>query len=230
MYYAITFTRDDGATMNTWSNWHLVPSSRPVVAPPKPKYVEIDIPGSDGTIDLSTVLTGDIVYENRTGSWEFVVMNEKPETWYDLYSSIMGFLHGSKVKIFLEEEPEYYFEGRCDIDEWASDPDYSRITINYNVYPYKLHTTEEYINYISNGQSRNFTIVTERMPVIPRFVVQSAQDVTPNVVVTYKAVEYNLNSRGTVVIPGIVFTEGNNTITFNGTVGIVNMYYRKGKL
>lgn len=61
---------------NTWDDWRLIPSSRPLYSPPEPKTNYIDIPGADGVIDASEAISGYPVYNNREGSIEFYVMNE----------------------------------------------------------------------------------------------------------------------------------------------------------
>ena len=43
MYHSITF-----GSKNTWEDWHLVPTSRPLFLPPKQKKSITDIPGGDG--------------------------------------------------------------------------------------------------------------------------------------------------------------------------------------
>jgi len=135
MYHSITY-----GEKNTWDDWHLVPSSRPLFAPPPPKEKTLDIPGGDGLVDLSTSLTGYPVFNNREGSTEFYVMNGYQE-WYELYSEIMTYLHGHSMRAFLEDNPDYFYEGRFKVNEWRSDKDYSRIVIDYNVKPYKRYIT-----------------------------------------------------------------------------------------
>lgn len=132
MYHSITF-----GDKNTWDDWHIVPSSRPVIAPPSVKTKTIDIPGSNGLLDLSESLTGYPTYNNREGSFEFIVMNDYKE-WYQAYSDIMDYLHGQEMTAILEDDKEYYYKGRFSVNEWRSEADYSRITIDYNVEPYKL--------------------------------------------------------------------------------------------
>lgn len=102
MYHSIIFYPSVGYifsspsySKNTWEDWHLIPSSRPVVNPPTPKTTYIDIPGGDGIIDLSTALTGYPVYNNREGSWNFIVANGY-ENWCDLYGNILEYLQGKK--------------------------------------------------------------------------------------------------------------------------------------
>ena len=121
---------------NTWDDWKILPMERPVFAPPKPKTTYIDIPGGNGTLDLSESLAGYPVYENRTGSFKFRVMNDyKP--WYERYSEIMNYLHGRAMNAILADEPEWFYRGRFSVDAWESGDTWSVITIGYNVNPYK---------------------------------------------------------------------------------------------
>lgn len=135
MYHSITL-----GAKNTWDDWHLVSSSRPVIATPKQKTNFIDIPGGNGALDFSEALTGYPVYCNREGSLEFIVMNGYQE-WNVLYDTILNYLHGQRATLILEDEPEYYYTGRFSVDNWASVKDNSTITINYVLDPYKTHLT-----------------------------------------------------------------------------------------
>ena len=61
--------------------------------------------------------------------------NFKP--WNELYSEILNYLHGQKLKAVLEDDPDYFYEGRFAVNEWKSDKNYSVIVIEYELYPYK---------------------------------------------------------------------------------------------
>ena len=71
MYHSITFDNEK----NTWDDWHLIPSSRPLVVPPSIKSNYVDVAGIDGGIDLSDYPTSQPTYNYREVSWEFIVMN-----------------------------------------------------------------------------------------------------------------------------------------------------------
>ncbi len=131
MYHSITF-----GDKNTWTDWHLIPASRPVFNPPEVKRVELDIPGGDGVIDLTSSLTGYPVYKNRTGTFEFYVMNGYGN-WAQRYSEIMNYLHGRRMRAILEDDKHYFYDGRYTVDNWAPEKDRSKIVIGYNVNPYK---------------------------------------------------------------------------------------------
>lgn len=143
MYHSITI-----GNKNTYDDWHLVTPSRPVINPPKVKSNYIEIPGRDGVIDLTDALIGRATYSNRTGSWEFIVLNEygQGQDWTTLYTEIMEYLHGQNYKVILaDDDPGYYYFGRLDVNQWRSNPTWSRIVIDYNLGPYKydLSYTEE---------------------------------------------------------------------------------------
>lgn len=125
--------------INTWDDWHLVPSSRPLFNPPEQKVVSVDIPGTDGYIDLSNTLTNFPLFQNRTGSIEFIVVNDYGN-WSTRYSEIMDYLHGRTLKAVLEDDVEFYYEGRFYVEDWTSNNDgtWSTIKIGYSVQPYKL--------------------------------------------------------------------------------------------
>lgn len=190
MYHSITF-----GEKNTWEDWRLVPASRPVFNPPTQKTKLLEIPGGDGVIDLSQALTGYPVYQNRTGSIEFIVMNDF-KRWHMAYSDIMDYLHGQNLRAVLEDDPEYFYEGRFTVNTWKSEKDWSRIVIDYNVGPYKwsvLSSVDDWLWDPFNFQNgviratlfKNIPVTTNakvlqldaalfgRAPVCPRFLVTS---------------------------------------------------------
>lgn len=243
MYHSIIF-----GDKNTWADWYLIPSSRPVFNPPEPKTKFVDIPGANWHLDMSEVLTGDIAYNAREGSFEFIVDNGqlseyKAEYWYELYSKIMDYLHGRIMKATLEDEPGYYYEGRFSVNQWKSDPHNSKITIDYTVSPFKYEATSSLEDWLwdsfsfENGIIREykdlkvdkeltFVIAGRRMSVIPTFIIKSNDGKGMNV--TFNNVTYNLPD-GTSRVPGIRTVEGNNTLKFTGN-GIVSIDYRGGRL
>lgn len=152
MYHSITF--GDGtlypvghpkqgqfAGANTWDDWHLIPSSRPTVVQAGVSTNFVDIPGrKDGPIDMSEYLTNGIVYTGRSGSFEFYVDNDH-EYWETIRSKIVQYLHGKRMKMCLEDDPNYYYEGRFSLSEWKSGSWFSSVIINYVVGPYKYRIT-----------------------------------------------------------------------------------------
>lgn len=234
MYHSITL-----GDKNTWDDWHLIPKSRPLFNPPSVKTNYIEIPGGDGSLDLTTALAGRPVYKNRTGSWEFYVENGFKD-WAVLYSEIMTYLHGKKLKAILEDDPDYYYEGRFAVNAWKSDPNWSIITIDYEVAPYKrslvaagndwlwdtfnfeTDVIRSYENLPVSG-SLTVVVVGDSMPVPPTIVASTA-----GMTVTYNGDTYNLN-KGSNYISELTIQEGENTFIFGGT-GSITILYERGRL
>lgn len=100
----------------------------------KTKYV--DIPNGNGQADLSEVLTGEPMFNNRVGSFEFTVI-ERATKWNVRYSDIANYLHGQYMAAVLEDDPGFYYDGIFDVNQWASSKHFSKIVINYSVCPFK---------------------------------------------------------------------------------------------
>lgn len=227
---------------NSWADWYLIPSSRPVFNPPTPKYKFVDIPGSDWHLDLTESLTGEIPYNGREGSIEFIVDNDHIE-WYTLYSEIMGYLHGKLMRATLEDEMAYYYEGRFSVNEWKSDPNNSKIVIDYNVNPFKIEATSSLEDWVwdsfnfENGiireykdlvvePSLNFIIYGRRMSATPIFTVRTTDGKGLNV--NFNGVAYHLPDGKSRVV-NIRTKEGENKLIFTGH-GTVSIDYRGGCL
>ena len=233
MYHSVTF-----GNKNTWDNWHIVPSSRPVFEPPKQKTNILDIQGGNGVIDLSEALTGYPVYNNREGSFEFIVMNDYGE-WHERYSDISDYLHGQKMQAVLEDDPYYYYEGRFSVNSWKSDKDWSKITIDYNVSPYKTRKVDskEVITLTSGTVSREYTSkFYGKAPVCPTFNVQLQTGNSLGVQFSNSRLRLYVSkelSNGETQIPEIIFYGDRVNLYFlvpQSTSGIVTVTCPYGRL
>lgn len=140
MYFSMTFhdvhyDNVSDVSKNTWDDWFLIPTSRPVINPPPTKTQYVDLTGSNGQLDLTDSLSGFPVYGVSTGSWEFLVDNDH-RPWLDIYNEAKAFLHGKRKIMYWEEDPAYEYEGRFNVNEWKSEQHNSKITIDYTIDPY----------------------------------------------------------------------------------------------
>ena len=214
-YHSMNFTYlkewDDAekkhGTINTWDDWHLIPTSRPVFNPPSVKEVYIDIPGSNGRLDMTESLAGYPLYDNRTGSFEFIVANGYRPLWIGGYQKFANWLHGRDLRCVLDDDTSYFYEGRFTMKEWKSNNDgtWSNVTIDYNVAPYKrsIHTSlddwlwdpfnfeTDVINKVNNitiNRYVNLKVHTD-MPVIPTLYLNS----------DHATQKFTVNINGTII-------------------------------
>lgn len=250
MIQSITF-----GDKNTWDDWKILPTERPVFAPPKPKTTYIDIPGGNGTLDLSESLTGYPIYENRTGSFTFRVMNDYVE-WHERYTEIMEYLHGRSMKAVLADDPDYFYKGRFTVDSWTSGDTWSLITIGYTVDPYKwsvLSSVDPWlwdpfnfrtgvirqrsfsnltINSPSTWISNTFDgVLFGKAPISPIFDVSNSNGLTVRLINEYLNIDetvYLVDGKNT--IPNFIFYgQSSCALMFKG-VGKVSIEFRVGRL
>lgn len=248
-FYGVTF-----GTKHTYRDWGLIPKSRPVISPPTPKTLYVDIPGADGLLDLTQALTQDVKYENRKITFEFNVLDAR-RRWSNIYSDILGYLHGQSMKIILDEDSEYYYIGRVQVNEWKSDKRTSVITIEANVEPYKYNLTsssedwlwdpfnfetgviKSYSNMefdrINNSSQRFDCVVQGRKWIIPTITVTSEDGSDIQLGFSTSSGWKNITYQSGVPKKdySIVWTEGTWIVQINtDTKGTITIDYREGRL
>lgn len=242
MYHSVTF-----GDKNSWEDWHLIPSSRPVINPPEPKTMQLDIPGMSGVIDLSESLTGYPLFKNRTGSIEFIVLNKYNEgvdiyqKWSDVYSDIMDYLHNKSMFLILEDDPDWEYYGRLSVNSWKSEEFNSRITIDYNLDPYKeahdRHTKT--FEATTTQQSYTFTKNADHLGLAPCVPIITVSDTASTNTVDIRFVNSRLFIDTTVSlkpgqhqIPRIVFYGDSFTMYYRSNSGTatVKVFYDERRL
>ena len=213
---------------NTYDDFGLIPTTRPVINPPEPNLSYLEIPGGNGVIDLSETLTGRIGYSNRTGSFEFLV--PKNRSWADLYSELLYYLHGRFMRIVLEDDPIYYYEGRLALDSWKSNKNNSTITISYDLAPFKYETTNAVDGYLIN--KRNLTngsayYYADENTKVLEAIVDCEKTENLDIKATINEVTYPCKP-GENILPAFQ-TDGDGSIRISGS-GSVTVKYRKGRL
>lgn len=230
MYHSISF--DD---IHSYRDLHLVPTSRPAVNPPEAKTIYADVAGIDGPLDLSTALTGFMLYGSRSGSWEFMA-RKRILPWETEYMDILNRLHGKRFeKIILDDDPAYYYKGRLFVSDWKSEKANTFVSISYELQPYKYELfssvddwlwdpfnfetgiIREYSNLTVDG-TLTLEIPGSARPHIP--IINASGTLS----VTYKGITYEL-SPGANLKTDILIGSETATLTFTGT-GSVSVIYQ----
>jgi len=121
---------------HTYRTWSLLLKSRPVISPPVPKTKVIQVPGTDTVIDLTEALTGDVKYEPRTIECEFWIVEGRSK-WPAVYSAILNELHGKRMNIVMDDDPNYYYTGRVAVEAFDAEKKTATVKIVAEVEPYK---------------------------------------------------------------------------------------------
>lgn len=205
-------------SLHSFNNLHLILSQK-TIGTPEPKTEEIDIPGGDGVLDL-TEFFGTVKYHNRLLSFEFSTMVPQSQ-FMSLFSEVQNALHGKKMRIILDDDPEWFYMGRISVSEWKADRNIGKLTIDCDCEPFKqsIYTTT-----VTKIVASNATIVlaNDKMPTVPTI------ETTAEFLISFGG--YNdLYPAGTFTIPELELWEGNNQVYVEGN-GAIYFTYRKGRL
>lgn len=204
---------------SAYNEWNIV-LTKTEIPLPVPKTSTVDIKGADGLLDLSEVLTGDILYNNRQIKLTFEMMDDTD--FYELITNISNYLHGRIVTVRLTKDDMYYYRGRASINEWECVKRKGIIVITVDCEPFKyaLHETVRTIN-VSN-LTKTITLPNSRKRVCPIL------DVTGTVKLILEDTEYDL-TEGKQQLINFMLVEGDNIVKISGN-GTVVITYRQGAL
>lgn len=205
-------------SLHSFNNLHLILSQK-TIGTPEPKREVVDIPGGDGVLDL-TEFFGAVKYHNRQLSFEFSTMVPQSQ-FMDLFSQVQNALHGKKMRIILDDDPEWFYMGRITVSEWKAEKNIGKLTVDCDCEPFKqsIYTTT-----VTKVVSSNATIVlaNDKMPTVPTITT------TKEFLISFGG--YNdLYPAGTFTIPELELWEGNNQVYVEGN-GSISFTYRKGRL
>lgn len=192
------------------------------IGTPSPKTETIDIPGGDGVLDV-TEYFGDVKYENRPLSYEFSSMVPRSE-FPSIFSDVQNALHGRKLPIIDDEDPEWFYMGRISVSEWKAEKNIGKLTIDCDCEPYKMQTSPTVISKAVNGTDI-IVLPNSRKRTVPEVVIDS--EVGLNIVFGTGNV-WDLGS-GSYTLPELELVEGENAVTVTGT-GTITFTYTQGKL
>ncbi len=202
-------------------DWDLVMSGK-VIGQPEPKIETVSIDGGDGSIDLSTVLTyGDIKYHNRAITISVTLVNTDGDL-DKMISKISNIIHGQIHTIVFDDDPEFYYKGRCRV----SDPTITRgrvaeFQIIVDAQPYKMKILPTIMTTIVKDSQVVF-YENLRKWVVPTFKS------TGELQILFNDASYVV-SEGEFTLPDIIFKPGTNVIKYVGNA-TVTVTYNEGAI
>ena len=191
-------------------------------APAVPKTNFVDVPGSDGVLDFTEAL-GTLVYKAREFSFVFAISPLSTMTYDEKLTQVSNAINGRRFNITLDRDPNYFWDGRCEVTEYLKDKALKQITIKATVQPYKLKKEKTIKKVELSGDAVTIILTNGRKKVAPTITCTD-----PGVRVDFEGASYAL-SEGTYKVLDIQLSEGENTLTVDGT-GTVEFEYQEGEL
>ena len=101
------------------------------ITPPSVKENYVDIAGGNSSIDL-TEAVGGVVFEDGEIDFKFTLFDP------DKKEQMKNDLHGNRMKIVLDREPEFYYEGRVSVTSEKQTGNIYELCMKAKVKPYKM--------------------------------------------------------------------------------------------
>lgn len=245
LFNGVSFTIEGTpTTYHSYDDWGLYVVNTDYIKEPKQNTNYVSVPGRDGLIDLSEVLTGRPTYASREINIKLAGRRNKVN-WDSVISAFRNNINGRVCRITFDNDAEYYWRGRVDIKDFKSVLSLGTFTVDIpNADPYKydiLSSSDPWLwdpfNF-ETGEiiqeeahvivgSETITISHGHMPTCPDLVV--SDKVSGTFSVAYDGTTYQLVV-GSNKIPAImVGGDADVALTFNGSA-TVQIVYRGGSL
>lgn len=182
----------------------------------------MEIEGADGSIDY-TDFFGRPNFGNVTHKFTFSSIIPRSEH-LTLFTQIKNALHGEKLRIILDDDPGFYYVGRCYVSPYTNEKGAAIISIECVCEPYKYKLQPTQMSVAVNGTA-DITLPNGKKRAVPE--IQITTDTSLNIVYqTYNV--WDLGS-GNYTLPELELLEGNNVVTVTG-VGSITFTWQEAML
>lgn len=188
------------------------------IPPATAKTNFVDIPGGNGSVDLTEAL-GEVKFNDRECSFTFTVFPW--DNFEEKKREISNLLNGKRCKITLDKDPDYYWDGRCFISEYESDKNIHKIVVGATVAPYKLKPEKTKV-IVPAGDGVVRTLLNSRKTVVP--TITNTADAT----IVFGGNSYPIKA-GVHKLLNIQLTAGENQVTVTSAEE-VEFVYQEGDL
>ena len=212
----------DFGGVHSFTDLHLIQQSVEV-SPAEPKINLIDIPGADGSKDLSEQPAGRVVYKSRKITWTFALY--PGDKWDEKHAQVSNALNGRRCRITLSTDPDFYYEGRVAVKKYKSDGWLHQITVEATCHPYKFKQHETTVT-----AELGADYVTLQLPNSRRVVVPTIE-VTTDATIQWGNSSFGL-SAGSHRVLSVELQEGQNALAAkaNAGTGSITVTYQEGSL
>lgn len=197
------------------------------ISPAEPKTNFVDIPGADGSKDLTEAFGTGVKYSDGELSWVFALY--PTDDWATKRKEVSGALNGLRCDISLDSDPGYYYTGRVVVSDYKADRMLRQITIKAQVGPYKLANDETQVSRDDlTGNYKNLTLPCGRMPVLAQVTIPQDTTIQCNGTTI-------VHAAGTFYLPSGLLVPGDNTLKAkitdpeNAETSSITVEYRNGE-
>ena len=161
--------------IHTAKDLHFVMTMQKIETPTVKTY-KTDVPGRNGSLDLSEFLTGDIQYNNRQLNFKFLANGNRTDV-IKIISSFMNY-HGRNAEIITDDFSDYYYSGRMTA-KYVDFGVYVEFELSVDAEPFRMAKEKQQAVFQINSAAI-FSINNPGVPVIPTVTVSDSVTIIRN--------------------------------------------------
>ncbi len=196
-------------SLHSYRDLRLILESKEMGAP-EVKVNKVDIPGADSSLDL-TDFFGEVKYDDVKHKFQFTSI-EPQDTFLSQFSTIKNAIHGKKVRIILDDDPSFFYLGRCFVSSFTNAKGIGTVSVECECEPYKYRLAKTTVTKAVNG-TESITLTNGRKRAVPEVSI----DTSDNITIVFGSSNVWALSRGSYTLPELELKEGDNTVTVTGT-------------
>ena len=204
--------------VHSFDDLHLILTEKDMGAPAV-KTRKIEIEGADGSLDL-TDFFGEPKYEDVTHKFQFSTIVPQAE-FQTLYSTIKNTIHGKKMRVILDDDPLFYWMGRCHVSGFTNEKNVGQVQVECDCEPYKLKLEKTVVTRAVSG-TQAITLTNGRKRAVPTITTTAAMTIG------FGSGSWTVGA-GSYTIPELELVHGTNTVVVTGT-GSISFAWQEGEL
>lgn len=174
------------------------------ISEPTPNRQTVTVPYRHGKLDLSFK---PITYQNRKVVLTCIVKTTAI-LWEKTKANIYAAWHGQNVKAIIDDEPDYYWSGFCEITSAERSQNKGTIKITIDAYPYRLAAAQSTKSITATAAGASVTVKNKGvLNVVPVFTTTAATAVT----VSDGTNSYSFSGAGDHKSANIILAAGEDT-------------------
>lgn len=190
------------------------------IAAPKVKAVKIEIRGANSALDL-TDFFGEPNYEDITHKFRFSTIVPQSD-FLALFSTIKNAIHGKKLRVILDDDPDFFYTGRCFVSSFTSAKGVGTVSVETECEPWKYKTAKTAITQAVNGE--DIIVLTNlRKRVVPEVTITAESSIR----IVFGSNIWDLGS-GSYILPELELGAGDNPVSVTGTGTVAFSYQEAG--
>lgn len=195
-------------SLHSYNDLGLILSSKEIGAP-SVKVKKLDIEGADGSIDYTDFFGGP-KYGEVNHKFTFTALVPRKDAMAH-FAQVKNALHGQKMRIVLDDAPDYYYIGRLTVSSYTDERGIGKLTIDAVCAPWQYKAEKTVITRAIDG-AETILLTNAKRRAVPLVTVAAESSLH----IVYQTTNvWDLGS-GNYTLPDLELAEGENAVEVTG--------------